>query len=68
MKKDLNTEPRGFVHPQIRFTDFKSSKKSLDFSDFPDFLDFWECTRIFLSERPIGCFILTGYRSDIAII
>ena len=33
---------RGVVHSQIECTDFKSSKKSLDFSDFfSDFLDFW---------------------------
>ena len=49
--------PRGVVHSQIGCTDFKSSKKSLDFSDFfwifrifsdfSDFLDFFRIFRIF---------------------
>ena len=42
--------------PEIRCTDFKSSKKSLDFEDFfRIFLDFCGgCTRIlFFSEQPL---------------
>ena len=68
------TEPsyRGVVHSQIGCTDFKSSKKSLDFSDFfwifrifsdfSDFLDFFRIFRIFWIFRIFFGFF--GFFSD----
>ena len=61
-KKDLNIEFKELVYSNIRYTDFKFSKKSLNFLDFfSDFSDlFGGCTRIFLSEtttRPKCCYI-----------
>ena len=47
-KKGFKHWNRVVVHSQIRYTDFKSSKKSLDF------LDFFRIFRIFLSEQPFG--------------